>query len=200
MMTEMLLIKFFNQVFVDEGGAVDPDHGVVVAASHDVGEGGTEGAGGFEVAAAAGDEMNGSVFFDGLVVVDGPGAFVGMDVAIPNDIDLMLVREVAGVEIGSCNCKPFLNRSWQLIGKRSMESPFSEPVTGLAKRRWSCVETLEGLISRIFRWMKSFPAMTGFNYERGLSGREVRLFWRHHRTRNGSRGRLSRPSKSPWIY
>lgn len=52
----------------------------MVAASHDVGEGRAEGAGGFEVtAAAAGDEMDGAVFFDRLVVVDGPGAFVGVD-------------------------------------------------------------------------------------------------------------------------
>lgn len=85
--------------------AVDPDHGVMMSSLDNVGEGGAEGSGSFEMTAAtAGDEVDGASLVHRLVVIEGPGAFVGMNVAVPDEVDVVLmgkVREVTGVEIAA---------------------------------------------------------------------------------------------------
>ena len=91
--------------FEFKGAIVDPDHAVVVAAADEEFEGVAEGTGGFEMAAAtAGDHVDGTSFADGGTVFEGPSALIRMDVAVPHDVDLVLVvegGEVTGIQVAS---------------------------------------------------------------------------------------------------
>ncbi len=81
---------------VFEVGAVDPDHAVVVASLHHVGKAVAEGAGGFEMTAApAGDEVDGAVLRHRFALLQRPGAFVGMDVSVPDEVHALTVGEMA---------------------------------------------------------------------------------------------------------